>query len=283
MGPMSISPVGGTKVTLSTTTDHPNFTGSNPNFDAINGPWDVDNDGDGVPDSVWIDAGYPAQMRSDGKLYKPLVAILCVDLDGRLNVNAAGTTEQLTRTDPATGQPQTIADQFAGTNGVTKINLPRGEGLGPAEVDPIQFYTSLLQQYGVSQATASADATQAAGYLMQGTALNGPISGQQYDGRYGDPNTTTSPGPQAGVPGSATALGLVMRFQWADNLIPASYRRNDAEIYIIRQPRGFMGPDGGRLGFSWPAAVLEARLERRSEKRSVRYESLRGGLVSGVR
>ena len=44
--------------------DHPNFTGSNPGnstsggqFDPINGPWDVDNDGDGIPDSVWVDYG----------------------------------------------------------------------------------------------------------------------------------------------------------------------------------------------------------------------------------
>ena len=55
--------------------DHPNFTGSNPLLAATNFasniawnpslgtpcPWDVDNDGDGVPDSVWIDAGYPVQ------------------------------------------------------------------------------------------------------------------------------------------------------------------------------------------------------------------------------
>ena len=46
--------------------DHPNFTGSNPNFnpawDGITpggGQWDVDNMGIGVPDSVWVDLGRP--------------------------------------------------------------------------------------------------------------------------------------------------------------------------------------------------------------------------------
>ena len=78
--------------------------GSNPNFDptwdgdhAAVAPgqhqqpaWDVDNDGDGVPDSVWVDLGMPVRAAADGRHYKPLFAILCVDLDGRLNVNAHG-------------------------------------------------------------------------------------------------------------------------------------------------------------------------------------------------
>src|SRR6476469_8733022 len=41
--------------------DHPNFTGSNIAFDPLNGPWDIDNDGDGIPDSIWIDPGFPVQ------------------------------------------------------------------------------------------------------------------------------------------------------------------------------------------------------------------------------
>ena len=70
--------------------DHPNFTGSNPTFDPVNGPWDVDNDGDGVAESVWVDIGFPVQTAPDGRRYKPLVAFHCVDLDSRLNVNAHG-------------------------------------------------------------------------------------------------------------------------------------------------------------------------------------------------
>ena len=56
--------------------------------------WDVDNDGDGVPDSVWVDLGMPVRTTADGRLYKPLFAILCVDLDGRLNLNAHGSLQQ---------------------------------------------------------------------------------------------------------------------------------------------------------------------------------------------
>ena len=52
--------------------DHPNFTGSNPNFSPTwdgftqNGSqWDVDNTGSGVPDSVWVDLGLP--VRADNR------------------------------------------------------------------------------------------------------------------------------------------------------------------------------------------------------------------------
>ncbi len=164
-------------------------------------PWDVDNDGDGVADSVWIDAGYPVQMRADGKLYKPLVAILCVDLDGRLNVNAAGTTEQL-----ATTHTQQITGPFAATNGTTPVVLPRGEGLGPAEIS----------LYDPANPTLQSPLTQAeAVQLMQG----GTVNAVKYDGRYGDLSSTnpSNAAPQAGVPGNATPLGQVMRFQYPSN------------------------------------------------------------------
>ena len=96
--------------------DHPNFDGSNyysqnvlasgfgnpvnlnnglitaPTWEII-GPWDVDNDGDGVPDSVWVDLGLPVQKTEDGRFYKPLVAMLVEDLDNRLNVNAHGSLD----------------------------------------------------------------------------------------------------------------------------------------------------------------------------------------------
>ena len=82
-------------------TDHPNFTGSNPNFNptwdgitAGKGQWDVHNMGSGVPDSVWVDLGLPVRSTADGRTYKPLFAILCLDMDGRLNINAHGSFAQ---------------------------------------------------------------------------------------------------------------------------------------------------------------------------------------------
>jgi hypothetical protein len=74
----------------------------------LNGPWDVDNDGDGWPDSIWVDLGFPARPLPDGRYYKPLFAIHCVDLDSRLNLNAHG---QLAQTEPAYYDPPDLVTQ----------------------------------------------------------------------------------------------------------------------------------------------------------------------------
>lgn len=55
---------------------------------SVDQPWDVDNDGDGHTDSIWIDIGLPVFVSSEGKLLKPLVAPMIEDLSGRLNINA---------------------------------------------------------------------------------------------------------------------------------------------------------------------------------------------------
>ena len=52
--------------------------------------YDVDNDGDGVTDSVWLDLGYPARRDSRGQLYKPLFAFMVIGLNGRIPLNTAG-------------------------------------------------------------------------------------------------------------------------------------------------------------------------------------------------
>ena len=125
-----------------TALDHPDFTGSNPALalgaeegvesfieTLRTGPWDVDNDGDGVPDSVWLDLGQPASTAPDGRLYRPLFAILCTDLDGRLNVNVHGNLAQLEREFIAPVQPE----RMVASDGA--VQVPRGLGTGPAEVN----------------------------------------------------------------------------------------------------------------------------------------------------
>ena len=52
--------------------------------------YDVDNDGDGVSDSVWLDLGYPARPDANGNLYKPLFAFMVIGLNGRIPLNTAG-------------------------------------------------------------------------------------------------------------------------------------------------------------------------------------------------
>ena len=63
--------------------------------DLVPGPngqitYDVDNDGDGQTDSVWVDLGYPARRNVQGQLYKPLFAFMVIGLNGRIPLNTAG-------------------------------------------------------------------------------------------------------------------------------------------------------------------------------------------------
>jgi len=123
--------------------DHPNFTGGN---DAmadsrgdvavtnalINGPWDIDNDADGITDSIWLDVGFPAQMGPNGRMMKPLAAILIKDLDGRLHLNAHGHYYQQSGAYAAGGNVSQTTGAYAG--GAGTATLPRGAGYGPAEV-----------------------------------------------------------------------------------------------------------------------------------------------------
>ena len=139
--------------------DHPNFTGSNPAYQSASPStaylsgfnpmwdgqntfgaaapfsWDVDNDGDGVPDSVWVDLGMPVRSTTDGRLYKPLFAILCRDLDGSLNLNAHGSLAHVDQNYiSGTLYSQQAAIGLPGQYATGGPPAVRGQGLGPAEI-----------------------------------------------------------------------------------------------------------------------------------------------------
>ena len=171
--------------------DHPNFSGSNPAFDlagarqqaqanlggtaepaysqevtrllinslinSTNSPiWDIDNDNDGVPDSIWIDPGLPVVTRPDGRRYKRLVAICIKDLDGRINLNAHGNGSQVATVGPdyvyrseydvPYGAPPANFGLVGAVSG-TSANIPRGIGFGPAEVDFLHVLTTSTPAY----------------------------------------------------------------------------------------------------------------------------------------
>jgi len=128
--------------------DHPNFSGSNPAFIGSDtalfsalliGPWDVDNDRDGVADSIWVDVGFPVQTNDNGQMYKPLVAILVKELDSRLNINAHSSLAQTTLYDSAPTARNTVlqpssGDAMAGVASGGSFTLPRGNGYSPADI-----------------------------------------------------------------------------------------------------------------------------------------------------
>ena len=114
-------------------------------FDEEIVPWDVDNDGDGIPDSIWVDIGLPVRSLPDGRKYRPLVAIHCIDLDGRINLNTAGSVEQLySAYDSALAAADYLADNTvyaqdltAGSTPSATPDLLRGQGAGTAEISPL--------------------------------------------------------------------------------------------------------------------------------------------------
>lgn len=114
-----------------------------PNFptlrDPANGPWQVDTDGDMVPDSVWVDLGLPERTLSDGRRYKPLFAVKIEDLDGRLNVNAHGSVWHADLAYQTALINQVVSDRNANPVN-TSVIMARGQGFGPAEVSLRTIY-----------------------------------------------------------------------------------------------------------------------------------------------
>ena len=112
------------------------FAYNNPHF--ADNQWDVDNTGDGRLDSVWLDLGFPTKVAADGQRYKPLFAIHCVDMDGRLNLNAHGTSAQVVTNDLIAQNK--ITEPFLAATNAADLNLLRqnrkvGQGYGPPEIN----------------------------------------------------------------------------------------------------------------------------------------------------
>ncbi len=103
-------------------------------------PYDLDNDGDGVADSIWVDLDFPVQTGADGRMVKPLLAFLITDLDGRLNLNAHGSLSHL----PTRAFPDTTATtNLAG--GVSSSTMPEGLGYGPPEINLASLFGDQAQ------------------------------------------------------------------------------------------------------------------------------------------
>jgi hypothetical protein len=135
---------------------------TNGSFLAIpGGGVDVDNDLDGLNDGIWMDTGMPLQTDLKGRVYKPLVSYLVIDMDGKPNVNAAG---NLTHVD---GKFITAFPDFlGGVNGSADIAFG-GQGYGPPEINLAWIFDP--QDYT---------------YLLKGDPL-GTLFGTPVTGRYG--------------------------------------------------------------------------------------------------
>ena len=79
--------------------------------------YDVDNDGDSVNDSVWLDLGYPPQTNPEGQVFKPMFSFMVIGLNGKLPLNTAGNLQSVT------------------TNGIPTFNQSANLGFSPSEID----------------------------------------------------------------------------------------------------------------------------------------------------
>ena len=209
--------------------DHPGFNGSNPlslpdislwqlpqlqaNAWELTGPWDVDTDGDGVPDAIWVDLGFPARPAPNGKMYKPLFAIFCIDLDGRLNLNAHGSLAQAlydptTQTAPyyqngnsqsPTSLYMTLFDPSTGILPLNSLNtgylglvgnLFADPATGGSPMPPAGVALPRGQGYGPAEINLGplfGLPSNVAGYTAyQQLLAGGTINGSPLDGRYGE-------------------------------------------------------------------------------------------------
>jgi hypothetical protein len=188
---------------------------------AANLELDVDTDGDGVRDAIWMDLGLPMITLADGRQVVPLVAFKVLDGDGLFNVNLHGNLAGLYATDTqstgllidwnANGSFDAGVDTNStgyGDSGDTAsdVFMPvhrSNMGLSPSEVnigwglmsDPMQLSTdaqlAALYDYLQMSFTGTVSATNAAGLLARASAdqmflLSGRIApgGNLFDGPF---------------------------------------------------------------------------------------------------
>ena len=97
---------------------------------------DVDTDGDGLNDSIWVDLGHPVIQVGDTAV-KPLFAFKVVGMDGKINLNLAGNLYKApdpTYSDPMNTNP---LNKWGASGGIHyTIQHKSNLGASPTEINP---------------------------------------------------------------------------------------------------------------------------------------------------
>ncbi len=242
----------------------------NPGISAIDlryGPWDVNNAGDGYPDSIWIDPGYEIRSTPDGRLYKPLVAVLCIDLDGRLNLNAHGSLAQL-QADflqvPNIGSTLFYGGGVAPPAGAAA----RADGLGPGRHQPRPVVRQRPQLSRAVQTTADGNQQRrrAAGRTLRRVEPLGrrhalqPAVARLFD-QQRKRIRRRHPQRQQGV-----RLSVELRLRAGRKRLHRGGPHGPDRLPGLRHPGGPASDDGHRPGL--PRAACFRRAQRRGGRRS---------------
>lgn len=81
---------------------------------------DVDTDGDGIRDAIWIDLGHPVITVGDVS-FKPLFAFKVIDLDSKINLNVHGNLFRVPNPDPT--QTMSYLMQHSSNSGATPTEI----------------------------------------------------------------------------------------------------------------------------------------------------------------
>ena len=138
---------------------------------------DVDNDGDGVKDGIWIDLHFPMQEMTDAsnnvRKYVVLYSTTIYDLDGLFNVNVHGNLAGLPKTYQTTDAlGNTVTENHtlktaAAAGFISNNYLSRSHhGLGPNEINPL---------WGLKRSSAIATTAEEHMFLHFGAAPTNPL------------------------------------------------------------------------------------------------------------
>jgi hypothetical protein len=156
------------------------------------GPWDVDNNGDGISDSVWVEAGLPLETSPEGKLLKALVAFHVEDLDSKLDINAVGNLAQTNDRNFVFGlNDQYSANvfsqgSFADGGDTNRQYLGQGFGYGPAETSARHLFSKMPQLPGETAAAYRERQELAYTNLIENRYIPNPNTAQPYPGAFAD-------------------------------------------------------------------------------------------------
>lgn len=204
--------------------------------------YDVDNDGDGTTDSVWLDLGYPARRNTDGRLFKPLFAFMIIGLNGRIPLNTAGNV-----------QLRSLYDRVTPSYGVPLGSHASSKGFSPSEIDP----TYALQNAFIEGALGinKYSPVDNAGAISSPTPLPGTFVGGVFTPGDGTGTAAYANSPwwgTAGVPVSLTQLRNLL----AGTRLPMVYKNGSGVEVTTSNDANFVVVDGKKQFL--PNAVLDS-------------------------
>lgn len=131
--------------------------------------YDVDNDGDGVREGVWLDVDFPLLEDASGMQYVPLFSYTIVDADALLNLNVHGNMARVW-----SGDVRLDAMPFRGSSTTDAFISKSNQGLIASEVNPLWALNRRPPVTGGSFLADRYDSAYAADPFFGGT-VGGPV------------------------------------------------------------------------------------------------------------